>query len=253
MLSVKNITFGYDKKNIFQGLSFQFPTEDRGKFISIIGPNGCGKTTLLNLLTGEFSPVKGEILYDDKNIKDFSVKELAKFFAVTRQRSNISFPFSCLDIVLMGRNPYKEKLSKSSDEDLEIVSDVMKKTDTYKFIPSLITEISGGEYQRVMLARALSQTPEILFLDEAFSAMDIAYKVKLLKLLKEIIKEKKITVISIMHDLNLAFKFSDKVCVMSQGNILSYGIPQDVLNEELIKSVFDIDVEMVKNKGFLIT
>ncbi|RKD21475.1 iron complex transport system ATP-binding protein [Caminicella sporogenes DSM 14501] len=253
MFDIQNITFGYGKFNIFENLSFKIDREDKGKFISIIGPNGCGKTTLLNILTGELKPKKGKIFYRQRDLSSYTIKELSKKIAVVRQRTNISFPFTCFDIVMMGRNPYRERLNEPTDEDIDIVVSFMKKTDTYKFMNSLVTEISGGEYQRVMLARALSQSPEILLLDEAFSAMDIAYKVKSLKLLKQVIREKNITVLSIMHDLNLVYKFSDKVCVISNGKVVRYGDSKKVLDQDLIKKVFAVDVELIEGKGFLIT
>lgn len=252
MININDITFGYRRTKIFKNLSFKFNSEDKGKFIAIIGPNGCGKTTLLNILTGELKPQIGSVLYNGKSISSYSIKGISKIFAVVRQKTNIEFPFKCFDIVMMGRNPYRDRMSEYSNKDIDIVLEAMKKTDTYKLLNFLITEVSGGEYQRIMIARALAQSPEILFLDEAFSAMDIKYKVKILKLLKEIAKEKGMTIFSIMHDLNLAYKFSDKVCIISKGNIVKYGNTKDVLQKDIVKDIFKVDVELIEERGFFI-
>lgn len=250
MIEVKDLSFNYKNKSIIKNLNFNIT--DKGKFITIIGPNGCGKTTLMNLMTGNLKPNSGDIFYNNKKISSYSIRELSKYIALVKQKQNINFPYTCLDIVTMGRNPYKERLSDISKKDLEIVLDAMKKTETIQFADKLITKLSGGEFQRVMLAKALSQTPQVLFLDEAFSAMDIAYKVNNIKLLKKIIEEKGITVISIMHDINLAYRFSDKMCVIKDGNIIRYGNPTNIIDSDFINETFNIKVNLIEGKGFLI-
>lgn len=249
MFEIENLNFSYGEKKILHDVSFELK---EGSFISIIGPNGSGKTTLINLINGINIAYVGNIKYLNKNLLEYSVEEKAKNFSIISQKSGIDFPFTCMEIVMMGRNPYKNRLNSLSEKDLKIVVDVMKKTDTFKFANSLITEISGGELQRIILARALAQNPGVLFLDEAFSAMDISYKVNAIKLIKRLVKEEGLTVVSVMHDINIAYNFSDEVCVLKEGKLQGFGKPQDFITESFIYNVFDIEVEKIGNKGFFV-
>lgn len=151
----------------------------------------------------------------------------------------------------MGRKPHVGRFGKYNDTDFEIVNEVMELTDTRKFIDKPITEISGGEYQRVMLARALAQEPEVLFLDEAFSAMDLSYKLHFLKLIKNQVEKKKLTVVAVMHDLNLAYRFSDSICVLKEGLLKGIGHPKQILTENIINDVFGVKSEYIPDKGFV--
>jgi iron complex transport system ATP-binding protein len=135
---------------------------------------------------------------------------------------------------------------------MDIVYEAMEMTHTLQFADCLVTQISGGEFQRVLFARALTQTPKVLFLDEAFSAMDVSYRIQSLKQIQELVKMKKLTVVSIIHDLNLAYTFSDQVCVLKEGTIFAMGKPDEVMTETLIYDVFNIDVCKVKDQGFLV-
>ncbi|SHH40298.1 ABC transporter ATP-binding protein [Tepidibacter thalassicus] len=249
MLKVQNVSFSYKDKVVLDDISFSM---GKGKFLSIIGPNGSGKTTLLNLLTGYLEKKTGSIKFLGKEIKNYSVEELSRNFAIINQNTNIRFPFTCLEIVMMGRNPFRERMKKLSENDMEIVYKSMEITDTLKFSDSLITQISGGEFQRVMLARALSQKPSILFLDEAFSAMDISQRIKSLKLIKGLVIKEGLTVVSIIHDLNLAYMFSDEVCVLKEGKMVAFGKCSDIMTADFINEVFDINVDRIDNRGFLI-
>ncbi|SHK40488.1 ABC transporter ATP-binding protein [Tepidibacter formicigenes] len=249
MFKVRNVSFSYKDKVILDDINFSI---EKGKFLSIIGPNGSGKTTLLNLLTGYLEKKSGSIEFLDKEIRNYSVEELSKNFAIISQNEDIKFPFTCLEIVMMGRNPFRERMKKLSEKDLDIVYKAMKITDTLKFSDSLITQISGGEFQRVILARALTQKPNILFLDEAFSAMDISQRIKALKIIKNLVIKEELTVVSIIHDLNLAYMFSDEVCVLKEGKLVALGSPNNIMTTEFINEVFDINVDRIENKGFLI-
>ncbi len=249
MFKIDNINFSYGSKRILHDISFQIK---EGAFLSLIGPNGSGKTTLINLLNGMKTDYTGNIEYLDRNLIEFSVEEKAKNFSVISQKNGIDFPFTCMEIVMMGRTPYKNRLSSLSEKDLEVVIDVMKKTKTLKFANSLINEVSGGEFQRIILARALAQNPRVLFLDEAFSAMDISYKINAIKLIKELVKEHGLTVVSVMHDINIAFNFSDEVCALKGGKLMGFGKPSEFITEGFIYDVFNIEVEKVENKGFFV-
>ncbi len=249
MFKINDLWFRYDSKYILKSINL---TIKKGSFISIIGPNGSGKTTLMNLLTGNLKKDTGEIFFLDKLLHAYSIETLAQVITVIYQKANIQFPFTCLEIVMMGRNPFKQRMKPLSEKDMEIVYEAMEVTDTLKFTDSLITEISGGEMQRVILARALAQEPQVLFLDEAFSAMDIAYRLRSLKLISQLVKEKNVTVISIMHDLNMAYAFSDEVIVLKEGKIRGTDCPQNLMTASFIKEIFDIDVYHVKGKGLIV-
>lgn len=249
MIKLENIYFSYGKKEILRDIRLEIKG---GQFVSIIGANGSGKTTLLNVLFGLEKSQTGKIIINDKELSKYTIEERAKMFSFVSQRHDVKFPFSCLEVVMMGRNPYKSRLKPLSKEDINIVYQVMEETETIKFADTSITEISGGEYQRVILARALAQNTPILFLDEAFSAMDISYKMKAIKILKKRVKKYNLTVISVMHDMNLAYSLSDSVCVLGKGRIIAHDCPKVCMDEELIKEAFDISVEKIEGKGFFI-
>lgn len=247
-LEVKGLTFGYDNKNLLENMNI---TMDDG-FISILGPNGSGKSTLLKLITGLLPKKKGQIYINGEKLEDISANAKAKLFTVINQKQSFPFPFNATELVALGRYPYRKNLNALSEEDYKIVYDAMESTNIMQFKDKLITDISGGEQQRVMLASALSQDTKIIFLDEAFSALDIKHVGEMVKVLKKRIKEKNIMVISIMHDLNVAYRYSDKVLLLENGNIVDYGSPKEVMTEEQICGLFDADLELIEDKGFFI-
>jgi len=248
MITIKDLEFKYGQKMLFENLSVDIP---KGKFVSIIGPNGCGKSTLLKLINNELDYQQGQVLIEGVDSKDLSPLERAKLLAFNRQNVNQVFPFTCLDYVLMGRRPHKGHFEDYHQNDLKIVENAFNETDTLGFIEKKLNEISGGELQRINLAKVLTQNTSYLLLDESFSAMDIYYKIKSLELLK-----KKVTsdrcIICVMHDLNLVYQYSDYVILMKEGKVYAQGMPNEVLNEGTIKAVYGILVEYIKNKGFLI-
>lgn len=250
MIKTKNIKFSYNKSLVLKDLSLELKPK---AFTTIIGPNGSGKTTLMNLLTKNHHCVDGEILIEGKNIKHYTIESIAKTIAVIAQNEQIKFPFSCLEIVMLGRKPHLGRFGKYEDKDFQLVHKMMELTDTLKFVDTPITQISGGEFQRVMLARALAQEPKILFLDEAFSAMDLSYKMNFLKIIKELVVSSNLSVVAVMHDINLAYKFSDDLCILQDGELKIQGNPKDVLTKEVIKDVFNVESEYVPDKGFLFT
>ncbi len=249
MFKIENVHFSYGNKKILHDINFGIK---EGIFLSIIGQNGSGKSTLMNLLNGMNIDYLGSIRYLDRDLPSYKVTEKSRNFSIISQKNGIDFPFTCMEVVMMGRSPYKNRLNSLSEEDLALVIDVMKKTNTLKFANSLITEISGGEFQRIILARALAQSPRVLFLDEAFSAMDISYKINAIKLIKKLVKEEGLTVISVMHDINIAYNFSDEVCALKQGRLHGFGKPDDFITEDFIFDIFNIEVEKVDNKGFFV-
>lgn len=249
MFLVKNLNFAYGTKKILQGINFSIRC---GSFFAIIGPNGSGKTTLLNLLSGHLQPVAGEIFFQDKALKSYSIQELGRKIAIVPQDIGIKFPFTCLEVVMMGRTPFKNRMKDLSREDMDIVYRCMEATDTLSFAGSLITEVSGGERQRIILAKALAQTPEVLFLDEAFSSMDIHYSVKALNLLKDLVEQDGLTVVSIMHDLNMADSFSDITLALDQGKLVQCGRTSEIIDPAFIHSLFKINVVKTGARGLAV-
>ncbi|PKP58714.1 MAG: ABC transporter [Candidatus Altiarchaeales archaeon HGW-Altiarchaeales-1] len=240
---VNDLHFKYNNTKIIDGITFKL--ED-GKFYGIIGPNGAGKTTLLKLMSKILKPAKGEIFIGNKNIAEISYAEIAKVIAYVPQNSSF-YPFSVFDYVMLGRIPYLKRLQKESKKDREIVENGLKFTDTLKFKDKSITEISGGEKQRAVIAKALAQEPKILFADEPISQLDIKYQIETLKIFKQLTKQG-IMVVCALHDLNLAAMFCDFLILMDEGKILATGNPEEVLTEENIKNVYGIDVEIKRDK-----
>ncbi|QZY56152.1 ABC transporter ATP-binding protein [Crassaminicella profunda] len=249
MYKIKKLFFSYDDKEILEDVSFSM---ESGKLTTIIGPNGSGKTTLLSLITGQFNTYSGEIYFQNKLLKDYSIKELSQRIALVSQNVDIRFPFTCLEVVMMGRNPFKPRMKHLNKKDMDIVFGCMEMTETLKFSDTPITDLSGGERQRVMLAKALAQTPQVLFLDEAFSNMDIQYTIQFLNLLKDQIKKENLTVISIMHDLNLTHMFSDRIIALKNGKIEKYGKTQEVMTPKSIRDLFGVKVRKTQENGLVI-
>lgn len=257
MITLDHVSFEYsrrrgsgDRQSILDDVCLTVPA---GSFCGIVGPNGSGKTTLLNLITGQLLPSAGGIRLKDREISQYSIEELARRIAVVPQNLDIRFPFTCLEIVTMGRAPHKKsRMAQLSPADLAIVREAMEFTNTLDFADRLITELSGGERQRVVFAKALAQQPEILFLDEAFANMDVYYSIQCLNLLRRLCRDEGLTVVSIMHDLNLTSAFCTDVAVLRSGRLIDWGPAASTLNPDLVRQVFRIQVVRAGEKGLAI-
>ena len=241
---IESLDFGYTSELVLKDISFSV---EKGQFMSIIGPNGSGKSTLLKNLSNIYHPLNGRIDINGKNINDYSKKELATKVALVPQDTTISYDFSVFDIVLMGRFPYIGRFKKESESDYEKVIEALKLTNTFHLRDRNINELSGGERQRVIIARALVQEPEIIFLDEPTSHLDINHQIDLLTLLKKLNREKKTTIILVIHDINLACRYSDKIVLMDGGKILSVGNTEDVITRENIEESYGLNVIIEEN------
>ncbi|SMD07243.1 ABC transporter ATP-binding protein [Sporomusa malonica] len=249
MIKVENIQFDYTAKQVLKDISLSIRP---GSFTGIVGPNGSGKTTLLNIITGQLKAASGNITIKGRDIGSYRIEELARHIAVVPQNMDIKFPYTCFEIVGMGRTPYKTRLQGLAGEDLEIIENAMRLTETLDFAGRLVTELSGGERQRVIFAKALAQKPDILFLDESFSNMDIYYSIKCLNLLKELCAKQGLTVVSIIHDLNLASAFCSDAAVLKSGRLVKHGPASSVLDPELIREVFNIKVVRAGETGLAV-
>jgi iron complex transport system ATP-binding protein len=230
---------------ILKGVSIDSKNRE---FIGIIGPNGSGKSTLLKCIYRILKPNNGCIMLGEEDISKMSVKESAKKLAVVAQHNYYNFDFSVGEVVLMGRSPHKKSLEPDNSEDYDIVNESLEKVGMLGFKNRSFSTLSGGEQQRVILARALAQQTPCLILDEPTNHLDIKYQLSLLNIVKSL----NLTIISAIHDLNIASMYCDRLFVMKNGRIVGMGTPQEVLTKEFIKEIYDIDVEIVyDSKGNL--
>lgn len=234
-----NFSYNFPKKETknFKLSEVSF-TIQQGTFLSILGPNGSGKSTLLRIIDKILTPESGNIKIFEKDYYKISRKELSKYIAYVPQSILSNFPYTVFEIVLMGRAPYLGGIGFENQKDIDIAIAAMEKTDTLHLVNRKIQNISGGEMQRVFLARALTQQAPILLLDEPNTHLDLQHQIDILDLIKKFTREIKLTVISVFHDINLASLYSDLILILNQGRVFTFGKPETVLNEENIKLVF---------------
>jgi iron complex transport system ATP-binding protein len=244
-IEARDLTFGYGNGNILEKLSFEIA---KGSFISIIGPNGSGKSTLLKNISAELSPQAGMVLLENQDIFKIKKKILAQNLAVVPQDTGVDFAFSVLEAVLMGRMPHQKRFQGDSEKDLEIARWAMEITNVWHLRDRFINELSGGERQRVIVARALTQEPKVLLLDEPTSHLDLQHQLELLELVESLNRSRGLTVIAVLHDLNLAAQFSEKIILLNQGQIMAYGHPSEVLTIDNIRKIYHVEVAVSTNE-----
>jgi iron complex transport system ATP-binding protein len=211
---------------------------EAGKFFIIIGPNGSGKTTLLRLLVGLLPLKNGHISVLDKSIKDYSVRGLARHMAYVPQSVPVEFPFSVTQVVLMGRAPHLGLMGFEGEDDLRLAREAMNITDVAHLADRRLDQLSGGEQQRVFIARAICQQPKIILLDEPTAALDLSHQVRLMDLMERLKSDQGVTVVMVSHDLNMAAMYADQLLLISQGRIARSGPPHEVINYELLEQVY---------------
>ncbi len=242
MIRTDNISFAFKPDEpVLSGLSFSV---ERGGFLGVIGPNGAGKTTLIRLLGRALGPDSGTVFLEGRPLAQYDRGELARKVAVVPQESTVAFPFTVMEIVLMGRAPYLGRFSFESAQDIEKAGRAMTLTDTLRFSRRRLGELSGGEKQRVIVARALAQEPKLLLLDEPTTFLDLKHQLEIYSLLKKLIREDGLTVIASSHDLNLAGMFCDRLLLLERGSRAIEGRPEEVLTREILSSVYDVPVDV---------
>ena len=246
IIELKNIVFNYDSKNSNNSFQLNIPDwkVEKGSFFSVIGPNGCGKSTLLKLIAGINNPKQGDVLVEGKHIDDIPHKEFAKVISYVPQSTMTIFPFSVYEIVMMGRTPYMNMMGFEKDEDRRLVNealDLMKLNDLRK---KGINEISGGEAQRVFIARSIAQQADIILLDEPSSHLDLHHQLKIFDMLLELCEQKSLTIIAVSHDLNLVGIYSKEIIFMNDGTIAIDGDKRSIFTKENIKKIFAVDAEV---------
>lgn len=242
-LEVKKLSYRIEKNEILKDISFKI---EPGEIIGIIGPNGSGKTTLLKSLNSIKDPTSGDIFWNNKSIKEYPSKELAKNISFMNQNTNVDFDFPCIDIVILGRYPYLKRFQEYSKEDRRKAEFYMNKTNTLKFKDRMITELSGGEKQRVLFAKTLTQESYLILLDEPTSSLDMKYEEEIFSLISELKTQNK-SVVIVIHNLRIALKYCTRIILLSNGEIVADDIPEKVITEENLKEVFHIEAKVYKN------
>lgn len=276
-ISVENLTLRYEKNLVLNKINFSIK---KGSVVTLVGPNGCGKTTLLKIINGFLRQNEGTVYIDSRNIEEIANRELARILGHVSQMHKSSFPFSVLDVVLTGRMPYISMFSTPGKEDIEKAYQVLEFMGIAHFALRPYTRISGGERQMVMIAKALAQEPDFLLLDEPTSFLDLKNQIHVLKTIISLAKTRNITVLMTLHEPNHALLFSDEIILLRKlhdpenenfssrhdpspgaspekediltypvGNIVSSGVPEKVMTPEKIKEAYGIDVEVLEHKG----
>ncbi|AKB26760.1 Iron(III) ABC transporter, ATP-binding protein [Methanosarcina siciliae T4/M] len=276
-ISVENLTLSYEKNLVLNNINFSIK---KGSVVTLVGPNGCGKTTLLKIINGFLRQNEGTVYIDSRNIEEIANRELARILGHVSQMHKSSFPFSVLDVVLTGRMPYISMFSTPGKEDIEKAYQVLEFMGMAHFARRPYTRISGGERQMVMIAKALVQEPDFLLLDEPTSFLDLKNQIHVLKTIISLAKTRNITVLMTLHEPNHALLFSDEIILLRklhspenenyssrhdpspgaspekedipafpEENIVSSGAPEKVMTPEKIKEAYGIDVEVLEHKG----
>lgn len=239
IIKIENLHFSYGNREILKGIDLEISEK---KITGILGPNGCGKTTLLKNILGYFKGEQGNIFLDGKESRKFSQKEKAKLISFVPQKSQLMSAMTVEEFTLMGRLPHlNNSWDGYSKNDMEITKKYLAELDLEKFTERKAVTLSGGEFQRVLLARALTQETKIILLDEPTSALDLNHALDLMEKVRENVKEKGITAAAVLHDLNLAAMFCDELIMLKEGKVCCKGTPQKVLTKENLKKVHDLD------------
>lgn len=238
VLDISSLSFNFGSKNILVDIDLSIKNNG---IVGIIGPNGSGKSTLLKCIYRVLKPKTGTIFIDGKNINDYQFKETAKKMAVVAQHNDTHFDFNVLEMVLIGRSPHKKFMERDSAEDIELAYKALEQVNMKDFADRNFSSLSGGEKQRIILARALVQNTDCLILDEPTNHLDIKHQLHFMSLVKDL----KITVISAIHDLNIAAMYCDKIYALKEGQIIASGSVDEVITEEVIKTLYDVEAKII--------
>ncbi len=251
-MEVRNLSFAYGKNRVLKDISFRIK---EGDITTIMGANGCGKTTLFSLMTRNLYPRRGDIFLKGKNIQNLGLKEFARRVSIVHQYNTSSDDITVERLVSFGRTPHMKMMRGRSEEDERLIRWAMEVTNVEKYRDREISRLSGGQRQRVWIAMALAQNTKILFLDEPTTYLDIRYQIEILELVKKLNREFGITIIMVLHDINQAIYFSDCVIGLKDGLVEMEGDPQEVITRESIRSLYgiELDVTVIGEKKFVLT
>ncbi|MBI2958576.1 MAG: ABC transporter ATP-binding protein [Chloroflexi bacterium] len=238
-LVVENITLGYDGRDVLSGVSLH---SAEGELLGVIGPNGCGKSTLIRGISRVMPTTEGRILVNQSEVASLRREQLARLVAVVPQSPYLPPAFTSFEVVLMGRSPHLRRFQNESEKDVAVAWDAMEATATVALAERRIGEISGGERQRVIMARALAQQPSVLLLDEPTAHLDVNYQVEIMDLVRRLCHEKGLAVLAALHDLNLAAQYCDRLVMLHRGKVYREGVPSVVITAANIREVYKVDV-----------
>ena len=237
-ISMDNLAVGYNGKAIIRDICIDI---GKGEIVTLIGPNGAGKSTILKSITRQLALIGGKVIFVEKDLHKMTAKDISQKMAVVLTERLKAELMTCYDIIASGRYPYTGKLGLLTEEDEKMVDEAMAAVNATEFGPKDFNAISDGQKQRVLLARAICQDPEIIVLDEPTSFLDVRYKLELLSILRNMAKKKGITVIMSLHEIDLAEKVSDKIICVKGDRIYRYGSPEEIFEESMIRELYSID------------
>ena len=242
---VKALRYDYGDHLVLDGIDLPII---EGEIIGILGQNGCGKTTLLKNMNRNIQPLSGCIMLDGDDLQDLTKKEIASKIAAVPQTNEIHFAFTVRDIVAMGRMPFQSVMGGESAEDARLIDDAIEKTGLTAYKGRHINTMSGGERQRVIIARAIAQTPKVLLMDEPTLHLDICMQIDVLKLVHSLSKQTGMTVVIVSHDLPLVSRYCDRIVMIHDHKIFAIGTPEEVLTPENMRTVFNVDADLVMDE-----
>jgi len=245
MITIKNLSFSYGKTQVLHDISLRF---NRPGVYGILGPNGAGKSTLLKIIGGILSVATGHVFIEEKELHEYSRKELAKIIAYVPQQFLATYEFTLRQLIEMGRHPYHGKFDSITVEEEQLIDHALRVTGLSTFQDKYITELSGGELQRVMIARALVQDTPVIILDEPISHLDIHYQKEIIGLLNQIAVKGNKLIITVLHDMNVGLNYCDYIHLLHEKSVTS-GKPKEVLTLERVKAVYGVDLVKVESAG----
>jgi iron complex transport system ATP-binding protein len=243
VLTIRSLSVSYGARRVLKEVSFDLPS---GSILAVIGPNGAGKTTLIRALTGIVPAAGGEVLVDDRSLNKLGAAERARWMAVVPQARNLPPAFSAWETVLLGRTPHLNWLGQVSEQDEAVARQAMERTQTLDLRDRPVGELSGGEQQRLLLARALAQAAPILLMDEPTAHLDLQFQLALLDQVKSLAQTEGLAVLVVLHDLNLAARYADRAALLVQGELRACGPTAEVLTPELLSPVYHVPLEVFR-------
>ena len=251
-MEVRNLSFSYGKNRVLKDTSFKI---EEGKITTILGANGCGKSTLFNLMTKNLYPGRGSIFLYGKNIQNLTLKEFARKVSIVHQYNTSADDITVERLVSFGRTPHMKLMQGRSEEDERLITWAMEVTNVEKYREREVSRLSGGQRQRVWIAMALAQNTKILFLDEPTTYLDIRYQIEILKLVRKLNLEYGITIIMVLHDINQAIHYSDRIIGLKDGHVAAEGSPDEIITAECIREFYGVSlgVTAIEGKKFVLT
>jgi len=243
MLELRDVSFCYHRP-VVSGISLEVKA---GEIVALLGPNGAGKSTLLAIACGSLKPQMGEVRFDDRPLADFSRREIARTIALVVQAGDVRFPLTALEYVLAGRFAHASAFGFDSRHDVEIAMKSLTDMDALQFATIRFNELSSGERQRIVLARAMAQEPRMLLLDEPTANADLAHQISFLGFVKGLTRERNMGVLFVTHEINLAAEFADRVALIKDGRLIAGGQPEEIMTVDLLSQLFELPLLIDKH------